>query len=234
MGYLSLKQPITVIFDDGTRRSFSPGVNKDVTKDQSEHWYVKAAGGEYFDKIEDAHKNAPEMKNVVAARRAEWEQATRAAMLAAINSETLRKDLVALEKEMGVDTKKADAVFKETLKDEEDRMTKLRSEAEEADAVQKEEDTKSALTPAEAEVVAAGSAEVANTEMDGPAKAEADQAAEEGGKTIIGDRAVVPGTPEAKTAQKVEDNKKDEAAKKVEASKPAPTTATTQGASTKK
>lgn len=211
MGYLALKQPVTVTFNDGTRRTFAPGVNRDVTKEQSEHWYVKAAGGEYFEKIEDAHKNVPEMKQNAAARRADWEQTQRGALLAAINAETARKDLLALEKEMGIDSKKLDADFKATLKDEEDRMKKLMSEAEEADAEQKSQDAKSALTSGEAEKIAAGSAENANTAMDGAAKAEADKKLEAQGKTIVNDTAVEKSTLQEAAAKEAEANK--EAAK---------------------
>jgi len=206
-GYLVLKQPVTVTYGDGSRRTFSAGTNKDVTREEADHWYVKAAGGEYFDKIEDAHKNAPEMKQTVAARRAEWEQAQRGAMLAAINAQSSRKDLEALEKEMGVDTKKLDAAFKETIKDEEDRMKKLMSEAEEADAEQKDQDAKSALSPAEAEKIAAGSEENANTAMDGAAKAEADKKLADEGKTIVNDTAVQKGTAQEAAAKTAEANK---------------------------
>jgi hypothetical protein len=209
MGYLALKERITVNYGNGVSRTFLPGVNKDVSQEEAEHWYVKAAGGEYHENVADAHRGAPEMKNLVSARRAEWEQAQRAALLAAIGAQSLRSDLEKLEKDMGVDTKKADAAFRESIKDEESRMKKLISEAEEADAVQKEQDAKSALTPAESEKIAAGSEEVANTEMDGPAKAEAERQVEETGKTIIGDKAVVPGTPAAAVATKVEANKEE-------------------------
>lgn len=184
MGYLVLEEDRTVTFQDGTRRTFRKGVNKDVTREEADHWYLK--GTTYVDKLEDAHKKTPEAMRTVGAARAEWEQAQRGAMLAAISAESLRKDLETLEKEFGVNTRDLDKQFRSTLKDEEERMEALQASAEQraADQVAQEEEAATALSPAEAERKAAGSEEVANTQMDGPAKVDAEKTAADTAATI--------------------------------------------------
>lgn len=174
MGYLILNQPIRVL-DGGQARDYRAGVNKDVTPEQAEHWYVKAAGGQYFEKLEDAHKQTPGAREEVVRLRSEWETAQRSAIQSALSAEALRSDLVSAEREFGIDTRAADKVFRESMKEQEARMRELQDAAEERNASQMEQDASSPTSPAQAEIIAAGSAEVANTQMDGPAKAQAER-----------------------------------------------------------
>lgn len=183
MGYLILKQPIKVL-DGNIAREYRAGVNKDVTAEEAEHWYVKAAGGQYVESLEDAHKQAPGAREESARLRSEWETAQRTAIQAALSAEALREDLERAEKEFGIDTKQADKVFRDSMKAEEDRMRELQERAEARNAAQAEQDASSPTSPAQAETIAAGSANVANVEMDGPAKAQALRDAAETSQTM--------------------------------------------------
>lgn len=175
-GYLIADHEFTVPFDSG-RRTFQRGVNKDVTPEMADHWYVKANKARYVEKLEDVHKELPETVELVKRARSSWEQNQRLAIQAQLSAQRERKDLERLEKEYGIDTKARDKEFEAALEQERKQAEALMTEAEERQEAQLADDAKSSSSAAEAERKAAGSEEVANTEMDGPAKEEAEKAA---------------------------------------------------------
>lgn len=174
MGYLILDKQITVPFGGSVgTRTLLAGVNKDITQEMADHWYVRAAGGQYVEKLEDAHKRTPGAREAVTRARADWQQTVRGLMATTAIERAQRRDLVKLEKEFGVDTKAADKQFEDETQAEHDRLQALEDENAERIEVQAAADAGGALSPAQAERMAAGSEEVANTEMRGPAAAEA-------------------------------------------------------------
>ena len=177
MGYLISDKEFTVPFDNGPRRTFLPGVNPDVTPEMAEHWYVRAAGGRYVEKLEDAHKQTPSALDSVKRARAAWEQNQRTLIKLGITAERERRDLKKLEKEFGIDTKARDDEFEKTLELERKEYEELQASVEADAEVQRQADAETDLSTAETERKAAGSEEVANTQMDGPAKADAEKQA---------------------------------------------------------
>ncbi len=178
MGYLILDKAITVPFGPGHTRSLLPGVNKDFTPEMAEHWYVRAAGGRYVETLEEAHKSTPSAREAATRARDQWQQSVRAEMAAHGTQVALRRDLVRLEKEFGVDTEAADDSFEKEIDTERKRLKSIESEATEQ---------------AETQAAAEGGADAAALAAD--AKAAEDAAAEE--KRIADEKAAA----EAKVAE---------------------------------
>lgn len=179
VGYLKLDKQITVPFGPGNTRTLLPGINPNISREESEHWYVRAAGGQYFEELSEAHRHAPGAREAVERARATWQQSVRAAMAAQESMLALRRDLEKMESDMGLDTEARDKEFEDSIKSERDRLQALADETLDRAEAQASADAEGHLSPAQAERKAAGSEEVANTAMNGPA---ADDAAQQTGK----------------------------------------------------
>lgn len=177
MGYLKLDKQITVPFGPGNTRTLLPGINPNITQEQADHWYVRAAGGQYFEDLSEAHRHAPGAREAVDRARAGWQQSVRAAMAAHESMLAQRRDLEKMESDMGLDTKARDREFEDSIQDERKRLKGLEDETLDRAEAQANADAEGHLSPAQAERKAAGSEEVANTEMSGPAAADAAQQA---------------------------------------------------------
>lgn len=173
MGYLILDKQITVPFGPGNTRTLLKGINKDITPEMAEHWYVRGAGGRYVETLAEADKAAPGARESVQRARADWEQSVRNEMAAHATQVAMRKDLERLEKEFGVDTRGRDKEFEDSIREERKRLDALEKDTLDRAEAQAAANAGDSLSPAQAERMAAGSEEVANTEMTGPAAADA-------------------------------------------------------------
>lgn len=143
MGYLISDKQFTVQFGgDVGSRTFMVGVSKDVTPEMAEHWYVKAAGAQYVERLEDAHKSSPTALASVRQARSQWEQAMRESVRAEIAQLSLRRDLERLEQEFGVDTRAADAALEESMSEDLARIRSLSREVGEGQSAPPSEPAK--------------------------------------------------------------------------------------------